>query len=331
MKRWLQAGLVPMALMVAFLWWRAQPPRQMPGRQGSPTDAPAVNPRSWPRPSFSPSPAEAPVRTLWAEIDSGGPEGLVAHLREIGCPEQTIREIITFRVCREYHNRLCDLETEEARSWDYAQNYDAFTIQEHRQEREDLRNALDAELERLLGVSSRVLKASVTGWVESEDSYDFLPLAKQAPVRALEQRYRALAQDAKRGLLSWDSDPVVDARLQELDQQKQAELSTLLTPQELEGLRLRASPAARYALQYLPEAQSEAEFREMVHAVEEVGVEAPKADPFPIRFGLPPNPLLPDSTEADDRQARKETRLRARLKALLGERRLAEFEQQPAR
>ncbi len=106
-----------------------------------------------------------------------------------------------------------------------------------------------------------------------------------------------------------------------------SDLSRRLSPQELDALRLRESPAARYVLKYLPEAQSEAEFRWMVQAADEVGIEAPNMSlarmmPFGFSRGL-----LPLDTEDEDRQqAEKEAELKGRLRQLLGEQRMAELE-----
>ena len=108
--------------------------------------------------------------------------------------------------------------------------------------------------------------------------------------------------------------------------QREAELANALSPPELDALRLHESPAARYVLKYLPEAQSEEEFRLMVQAADEVGIEAPKMSlarmmPFGFSRGL-----LPLDTEDEDRQqAEKEAELKGRLRELLGEQRVAEL------
>src|SRR5258705_11526606 len=46
----------------------------------------------------------------WKSIESRDPQKLIANLRDIGCPEQTIRDLMTFRVCRQYRKKLLELE-----------------------------------------------------------------------------------------------------------------------------------------------------------------------------------------------------------------------------
>ena len=75
---------------------------------------------------------------------------------------------------------------------------------------------------------------------------------------------------------------------------------------------------------HLPEAKSEDEFRKMVNAVAQVGIETPKENPM-IRFGLPG---AADTSEQDRAAAAKQAELDVRLKQVLGERRVAEQAQE---
>lgn len=142
----------------------------------------------------------------------------------------------------------------------------------------------------------------------------------------IEERYRQLIEEAQHGLSFNESDAAVDAAIKELNRQKEAELASTLSPQELDALRLHESPAARYVLKYLPEAQSEAEFRLMVQAVEQVGIEAPKMRPERLIRTFSTGLLPLDTGDEDRQQAEKEAELRARLRQLLGEQRMAELE-----
>ena len=271
-----------------------------------------------------------PAATVWASLDSPDPARLIANLRRVGCPEQTIRDLVTFRVCRRYHERLLESERLRIISRDPTRSGSANSGDVLRDQLFGLRNARDRELEALFGVSARKLTESVFVFLDHPrpgETDDPLPPAKRAEVRDIEERYRRLIVEAQHGLAFNGPDASVDAAIGELNRQKEAELASALSPQELDALRLRESPAARYVLKYLPEAQSEAEFRLMVQAADEVGIEAPKmslARMMPFGFS---RSLLPLDTEAEDRQqAGKEAELKGRLRQLLGEQRMADLE-----
>jgi hypothetical protein len=271
-----------------------------------------------------------PAATVWASLDSPDPARLIANLRRVGCPEQTIRDLVTFRVCRRYHVRLLEAERQRIISRDPTRGGSANSGDVLRDQMFGLRNVRDRELEALFGVSASKLTESVfVFWDVHRPSENDDPLAldKRAQVRDLEERYRRLIVEAQHGLPFNEPDATVDAAITELNRQKAAELQSVLSPLELDALRLHESPAARYVLKYLPEAESEAEFRLMVQAADEVGIEAPKmslARMGPFRF---PGSLLPLDTEGDDQQqAEKEAELKGRLRQRLGEQRMAELE-----
>jgi hypothetical protein len=271
-----------------------------------------------------------PAATVWASLDSPDPARLIANLRGVGCPEQTIRDLVTFRVCRRYHERLLDAERQRIISRDPTRSGSANSGDVLRDQLFGLRNARDRKLEALFGVSARKLTESVFVFLDYPrpgENDDPLPPAKRAEVRDIEERYRRLIVEARHGLAFNGPDASVDAAIGELSRQKEAELASALSPQELDALRLRESPAARYVLKYLPEAQSEAEFRLMVQAAVEAGIEAPEmslARMMPFRF---PGSLLPLDTEDEDRQqAGKIAELKGRLRQLLGEQRMADLE-----
>jgi hypothetical protein len=260
----------------------------------------------------------------WDLVESPDTAKLIANLRALGCPEQTIRELVTFRICRDYRNRLLASRADLMASWDFTRNRSARDARDSLRQESELRSAMDSELERLLGAPAAQLKDGILGWSGPGGVNEFLPLAKQGQVRELNQRYQSLMEDAREGLLPWESDPAVDARLKELDRQKQAELARLLSPQELAALNLRDSPASQYARNHLPEAKSEAEFEKMVQAVETVGIVEPQMDPM-VRFGLAPSA----DTSADQRSfAEQQAQLEGLLRQVLGDPRAAEQQQE---
>ena len=151
-------------------------------------------------------PSEGAPATPWAGIESGDPRQLMANLRAIGCPEPTIRDIVVFRVCRSYRARLLAAEAAADQSWDYTRNPGRAEGFERNARQRDLRDAMDAELEALLGRSFGSYGFGVTmlGFADAQAT-DFLPMEKRKAVRELESRYRrlsdGLASDRALGLL----------------------------------------------------------------------------------------------------------------------------------
>jgi hypothetical protein len=256
--------------------------------------------------------------TPWKSVETKDLKQLLANLRAVGCPEQTIRDLVTFRVCRAYRRQLLDWESKNQRSRTCVQLMGQREWQESNWLRNEMRHAMDTELETLLGVSAEQLKATLIGNHVREGERDFLSFEKKRWLRELEQRYVRWLEEARQGLALWESDAAVDARIQELNRQKLAELKQLLTPEELETFNLRESPAAQYVLNYLPEANSEAEFKKMVQAVEDVGI--PNTPDPTYRYGL--------MGEPDARRTEQLAQLDARLKEALGSQRVAEQQQE---
>jgi hypothetical protein len=93
-------------------------------------------------------------------------------------------------------------------------------------------------------------------------------------------------------------------------------LASLLSPEKLQALNLRESPAAKYVLTHLPEASSEEEFMKLVAAVEKVGIEEPKIDLARL-YGLQPGP---NAAAKDPSYAEKQAQLAALLAQIFGER-----------
>jgi hypothetical protein len=322
MKKLLQFSLWGGLVLAALIGWhlrpRPQPQPAVPRRIRMDVSPPEAG--RYKRPDH-PSPKKTAPATPWSAVEAKTRAQFILNLRELGCPEQTIRDLVTLEVCRHYHRRLLDSEMAALRSWDYTRNRNPRDGQELLKQQRELRNAMFSELESLLGVGAAKLTAKVLGQPTFEDDTEFIPLDKQGPLRDLKLRYLQLTEEARQGLLPWESEAMVDARIHALNRQQQAELARLLTPRELEALNLRESPAAQYVLNHLPEANSEEEFRKMVKVAEEIGISAPEMEDPARRYDVP-NGIGPSD---EDRQlAEKRVRLEARLKGVLGDDRTAE-------
>ena len=319
MKALLSLSLVLNCVLLSLVAWRAN----YVAANTSGSNVPKTSPQGiFLRQRRSPSIADAPA-TRWNAIESSDLMQLVRNLRSVGCPEQTIRDLVTFRICRQYRERLLSQRAEMSRRWDFTRNQGPRDWQEANKNQRELRAAMETELESVLGVPVTELRMDILGWPERAAPDHALSLEAQAKIRELTQRYQTLTEEARQGLLPWESAPAVDARLKELERQKQQELASVLTPQELQAYDLRNSSAARYVLQNLPEAKSAEEFQRMVQAVQAVGLDEPRMTDPMRNYGL--GSRSPDEERA---YADKQAQLAALLKQTLGEQRIAEQQQE---
>ena len=257
--------------------------------------------------------------TPWAALDTTDSAQLIANLRAIGCPEQTIRDLVIFRICGAYRARIVEAEAWAARSWDYTRDRDQEEWRRQQAERSRLRNQMMSEIESALGLPFRDLSASILGWPTAGTSSEFLSFDKRRQVREIEQKYAELSQELTQRQFMGGLDAEDQAQLAEWSRQQEAELAAILTPAELEERFYRESEVARYVRQSLPAAQSEAEFRLMVQLAAEYDL-ANHPHPFAARYGIPGAEQEPG---VQDYQARKAA-FDERLKEALGEQRIAE-------
>jgi hypothetical protein len=316
MRRLLQLSVLLNVALLAAVGWRSAHPspmtRTLRSEVGQPVGKLARRPAQF-------RPAAAQPATPWAVIESADPRRFIANLRALGCPEQTIRDIVALRICRAFRDRLLELEAASMQSWDFTHSRNDREWRESSRQRRELRNEMMYSLESVLGEDWPALSASLLGWPERwRDPMASLSVEKRGQFRALELRYDELKQELERKGFTGRLDAEDAAQLRELEQQKQAELAALLSPQELQDYLYGKSPAADYVRQHLPEARSESEFRAIVNVAQEVQMaESPTA--FAQRMGLEPGD--PAVTKAE---AERQAAFDQRLKEVLGEARIAE-------
>ncbi len=261
--------------------------------------------------------------TPWNAIESATPAEFIAKLRAVGCPERTIRDVVAFRLCREYRNQWLKIEEDSARSWNYTRNRDPREWREQNHQKSQLRNEMISALESLSNQSWGTVTCNLLGWPEWDDQLALLSTDKRRQIRELDGRYRELQQEEHLDLrrLTGELDAADLARLRELDSQKRAELERVLSPQELEEYLYHQSPAADYVRNHLLPAKSESEFRAMVRAALESEM-SDVQDPLPARYGLPD----PESADLRQEREKRKAAFDQRLKEVLGEDRVAQQE-----
>ncbi len=271
------------------------------------------------------SSASASHSNLWSHVESDEMPRFIGNLRDTGCPEEILRDVVTFRVARKYHSRLVASKSAAAADWKDIAHPPALVRLASGEDQLSMSAAMDRELEALFGVDANELKSLASrGWhTDGEDS--FLPLEKRGRIREIRELYRRLKTEAREQLQGAD-EREVQAKLQAVDQEKEAEIAAILSPTEREQYALWYSKASEYVRLHLPEAKDEQEFRKLVQAVNETGVyEVPPAIIGVLaRYGIL-NPLEKRDAAAEQRQAQREQALQEKLRGILGDRRYQEL------
>ena len=316
MRRLLELSLLLNMLLLVAVGWRSahQPPMSRLPRSEVREPAGKLSQR----PVRFRAAVSRPA-TPWAAIETADPQRFIANLRALGCPEQTIRDIVALRICRAYRDRWVESEAAVARAWDYTRNLKSREWRERSHQQRELRNEMIYAMESLLGGTSRELTSSLLGRPErGRDPTEFLDVEKRRQLRELDLRYERAKSALEDKGWTGELDAEGAGRLQELERQKQADLAAILSPQELEDYLCCRSPASSYVRQHLPEAKSESEFRAMVKVAQEFEM---MRDPASARQRIGLGTGDPAVEKAD---AEREAAFNQRLKEVLGEARIAE-------
>ncbi|MBI5387642.1 MAG: hypothetical protein HZA90_23530 [Verrucomicrobia bacterium] len=254
----------------------------------------------------------------WSNLESTNYFTYIANLRAVRCPEETIREIIVADVGRLYAAKRATLRPAQRQLKFWVSNDDADSAGgsdlDLQRKLRDLDREEKALLRELLGLDYEHEQARILGQNDWEERmYGFLPAPKRALLSDLITRFEEQEQDliAKtRGLMTEED----SAQLKLLQEQRQAEIAGLLTPEELEEFNLRNSDTAnnlRASLDLF--GATEEEFRKLFRLQKE----------FDDRFGLDFDPS--DSQKARD-YAQAQEQLREEMRHALGEARFKEYE-----
>jgi hypothetical protein len=285
------------------------------------SEAPAAVQLSADSPAVSENVVIVTNQVQWAQLESEDYKTYVARLRAIGCPEQTIRDIIIADLdkllapeLRAAHGRRNDLQywhSEEEELMNDINPRESFKKQREidQRKREIVRELVNVDLARE--------RMKATG---EEDYYErrlsFLPEDRRTQVRELLEKFDEAEQKIRdketenEGVLS-----IADhAQLRTLRQQRETELQNVLTPQEQTQYDLWLSPVAneiRHALYGMN--ATEQEFLAVYQAKKAFDDLWGKRDP--------------DLLDSLSRQQRAEAQgeMETQIQSSLGEQRYAEF------
>lgn len=263
--KWKTLAVVSLTLNVALIFWVAElrSPRSA-GAAGAAAPAPAASPSHLPA---APGTASNQTGFHWRELESADYLAYIANLHRIGCPEQTLRDIILADVNKLFAPRYAALagSAPELAWWG--------KFDKKRPVRPELATQLralndekKALLQRLLGN----LTGTELAWLETgaasvreQNTFAFLPESKQSAVQDLMNRYQALRE---RGETEWAglTTDEREVKEKELRDARARELAVLLTPEELREFDLRHSRAAEMLREQFGMANlTEAEFRQL--------------------------------------------------------------------
>jgi hypothetical protein len=207
-----------------------------------------------PPPPEDPPPPQVVVVTndlRWRQLESEDYKTYIARLRRIGCPEQTIRDLIIADLDTLLAPRVQGLAGRRQHLGYWHSEEEELANDTDPRERQRQERAIDQEkrqiIQELLGVDLVRQRLRQKG---QEDYYErrlgFLPEEKRDVVRQVLEKYDEQEQTI-RGKEWEDGDTLTAAdraQLRELQQARQAEVASVLSPAEREQFELWLSPIA---------------------------------------------------------------------------------------
>ena len=202
----------------------------------------------------------------WSVLDSTNYSIFIENLQQIGCPQQTIDDIVVAEINRLYAMKMATAQERVASPQHYWQPQNSWSKQ-----LEELQTRLAKEknlvLKQLLGISMEdYFRGGFLPFQSRNELLAFLPEAKRKALISLQVKYRDLESkiySSAHGLITGED----QAALSALERQRTAELDALLTTEEKLEYSLRNSPTADSLRQSLATFQpSEAEFRAIYQA-----------------------------------------------------------------
>src|SRR5687767_13080289 len=176
----------------------------------------------------------------WRNVESEDYKKYIANLRAIGCPEETIRDIIVADVNKLFEQRRREVtgSTNKFQFWKTGTFFTDMFNEEKLNKHRELAKEKRELLKELLGVEIAEKPDPMAGMNPYETLLDFLPAEKQTALMDHEQTFAAKMM---KRIKDAQNNPNV---MRELMKEKDAELLKVLSPQEKEEYDLRMSQTA---------------------------------------------------------------------------------------
>lgn len=249
----------------------------------------------------------------WRLVESEDYRKYIANLRSIGCPEETIRDIIVADVNKLYDAKRKQLAGPKKKFefWKPAGLMGAMMDPERTEQERALNKEKRALLVELLGTAPDEKPDLLAGAASQvEAMFDFLPVEKRAKVFEMMQDMQTRMQKAMKGGVPDPDD------LRKAMKESEAALAGLLSPEELLDYNLRFSMTANMMRMTLAAFEpSEQEFLEVFKLKKT----------YDDEFGLAGMGAANLKGAEKEKQQAAEKALNDQVKALLGEERYAEY------
>jgi hypothetical protein len=253
----------------------------------------------------------------WQSVESPDYKEYIANLRSIGCPEETIRDIIIADVNKLFEDRKKALKKPEKpfKFWETGMQGMMGGMMDP--EAIAAQQALAAEkkalIRQLLGIDYEEKVNVMAAFNPFERMLDFLPSGKQNQIMEIYQQMQAKQVEAFKG---GTPDEVDLKKMQEAQKDLEKQIAGILTPEEFEKYQLTLSQTAMVMRMTLDGFEpSEQEFREMFKVQKE----------FDDQFGLMG---MSGDQEVQKKRAEAETARQEELKAILGNQRFADYQRE---
>ena len=311
-----------LALVGALLWQAARPAAPAPASRSQPTVMAHVSTEVVSEPAARPAEVKLPSSPPfhWSQIESTNYFVCLTNLLAIGCPKETVRDILQARVADEFRARLRELtRPAQVRFWDRIAEgeelmdlFDDPPLKKAMDELNKEGERIQAELQAVLGKETKTDKPGRNPQV------GHLPEEKQAALTELDSRHtkerEALKQPENNALPADRA-----AREKEVRARHAAERRALFTDAEWAEAELRGSPQAQRVRALQGFTGTAEELRSSTQAVREFETTHPVPNPR--------DPKLIDlDAEYQAKQLAHETQRKAFLTSRLGAAGFAAFE-----
>ena len=256
----------------------------------------------------------------WAQLESENYRTYIARLRLVGCPEETICDLIIADVDKLLAPRLHAVlpARKELAYWQSEEK----ELEDPLAAQETARQQMEIDFEKrdlikdLVGVDLVAERMKLRGELDQYGQrLSFLPEERRIQLRKILERYNRaeILLREKAWAEGESSTPEGEAEIRQLQQKREAEITALLTPGELQKYELQLSPTAYKARDSLFGMNASEQEYLAIFQVQK-GLEGKLADL---------DPTLPDGQRAAEAARRA---VQEQLRQELGEKRFHEYE-----
>lgn len=240
-------------------------------------------PHSQRPPTISRPPLETgkipPARALdWRALESEDYRAYIKNLRSVGCPEQTIRDIVIADLDRTYAARISQLTLAQKKNESFWRASHHPSAVQYRAEVYRLEEEKRASVRELLGIDlDEEMSLRKTLVNEAEVEFAFLSPERRRQVGEIHRKYEGLWREAANkkdaGLLD---EAGYRGQLSQIEQAREAEIANLLGPGELEEYQMRRGELGNRLRKHLEAFEpSESEFRSIFRIEKEFSANHP--------------------------------------------------------